>query len=98
TARYTLSLHDALPICEDGGGACDAPANAAGATSVSDSTSAGSSTASQQPAAPPADSAITCTGPPTTWWMNSAITSASSRAEAHRSEEHTSELQSPYDL
>src|SRR5438094_5852821 len=71
TEIYTLSLHDALPICS-------APARAAAAATLhSDSTALSSASA-----------------PPVAWNSASRITGR----RRLRSEEHTSELQSPYDL
>src|SRR5207248_11269158 len=74
TEIYTLSLHDALPICQGYG--ARAPGHA--------SRSGGAYAALQRPARGPHQPGIR---PP-----------RDLHAEPRRSEEHTSELQSPYDL
>src|SRR5207248_6507446 len=86
TATYTLSLHDALPIFGFG------LMRAWRAASMSDAKRASSSSvmffAARRQAMPSRASR--------TW--NNSIISAAEIMELFRSEEHTSELQSPYDL
>src|SRR5207248_9659822 len=87
TQIYTLSLHDALPI------SCS-PRTAPGTSTRSKWSTAERSTA---PAPTCSPSSTRCS----TWHASSRASRKSVRRRrrcATRSEEHTSELQSPYDL
>src|SRR5207248_5844267 len=83
TSIYPLSLHDALPIWQRGR---KAPSTCSSTATTGATTGI---TRSWRERRPPSGHSLRFT--PATWWR----TRARNRC---RSEEHTSELQSPYDL
>src|SRR5207248_11802976 len=90
---YTLSLHDALPISTTSGcGTAATGTRSPALRSTWTGSSASTTTSAMRPATPCSTSALCCGRrcAPATCRPASGATS--------RSEEHTSELQSPYDL
>src|SRR5207248_11460951 len=86
-----LSLHDALPICRGAKCAC-------GSASRGRSEQAEAATSAQPPSIPPAARTLRRVARPLPAALAAASGIASWCTRASRSEEHTSELQSPYDL
>src|SRR5207248_8412483 len=89
TEIYILSLHDALPICPSCQGSSDFEQSIECGESQLKATT----------------SPYSCGGTATNAYVNTAMTRGQVRNQGHdglqclrRSEEHTSELQSPYDL